>query len=175
MMTPYLAPIPVAPVRSESSPEPGPICVRGWRFRKNILPRSRRAARRERTQVFATERFLCADRGHQRRRILNILAHGLVAGITLGRGAALLPDRIALGARTEFDVVVKGHRPAHVGASGSIISEDRFKRSVSVVMYRKPLVGPALQRLPIDAVLRVGIENPHSNGSCSPVGRGARL
>ena len=59
-----------------------------------------------------------------------ILAHMRVARIARGRRAALLADRIPLRARPQLHVVVKRQRPAHVGAGGSVVAEERVERAV---------------------------------------------
>src|SRR6185312_5100245 len=109
-------------------------------------------------QSFSVKRFLAVNLVHQLGRIVEVSAHECMTFIVRRWCAVLLTDRIAVCARTQLYVVVKGQRLAHVCTCSSVVAKQCVDRTVLVNTQRKTLLCPSLQSFPVYRVVRVLIQ-----------------
>src|SRR5258705_42542 len=71
----------------------------------------------------AQERLLAGDRGYQLVHVVQVLAHGLVAGIARRGGAAHFDKTVASLWRAERNEIFVSKRPAEIGAGRAIVTK----------------------------------------------------
>src|SRR5579872_4092616 len=100
-------------------------------------------------QRLSQQRLFALNRGHQRHRILQILAHGFMTVVTRCGAASLFSNEITVLARFQRNVVMKGQWPSQVGAGGAVITKMRVNGMVFEPLDGKPLRRPSLEGFPV--------------------------